>query len=199
MSDLCHLPVVVFECFVRNCQTQNNFDGRKLVIMHSLVICIDEVQGKQNRYEFGEHLCEHAGSKFCHNFPQDREVSVSDICTKSIATSQMSHSLQCDVVVFAIFLICASINQVHIQTMLSYESVRKRWIAKHGKDPTEEDINRMYKNFIPIQKETLKENSNVLAGQTIVLSLPYLLPPTSFSPPSVPSLSLHHFFWSYQC
>lgn len=55
-------------------------------------------------------------------------------------------------------------HQTHIETVLGYESVRKRWNTKHGKDPTGQDIDRMYQNFVPKQKESLKEHCNVISG-----------------------------------
>ncbi|XP_071825581.1 phosphonoacetaldehyde hydrolase-like isoform X2 [Apostichopus japonicus] len=55
-------------------------------------------------------------------------------------------------------------KRTHIETVLGYESVRKRWNTKHGKDPTGQDIDRMYQNFVPKQKESLKEHCNVISG-----------------------------------
>ena len=58
-------------------------------------------------------------------------------------------------------------HQVHIQKVLEGEGVRSRWIAKFGQPPTEADVDRMYERFVPLQKESLKSNSQMIPGKTI--------------------------------
>nr|XP_006817997.1 PREDICTED: uncharacterized protein LOC100376424 [Saccoglossus kowalevskii] len=55
-------------------------------------------------------------------------------------------------------------KRVHIQKVLENEGVKSRWVAHYGKPPTEADIDRMYKQFVPIQLESLKNYSNVIPG-----------------------------------
>ena len=42
-------------------------------------------------------------------------------------------------------------KKVHIRKVTQLESVRRRWFERFGQNPTEEDIERMFKNFIPMQ------------------------------------------------
>ncbi len=42
-------------------------------------------------------------------------------------------------------------KRVHIEKITQMEPVRQRWIAKHGKAPTDADVERMYQAFIPLQ------------------------------------------------
>ena len=42
-------------------------------------------------------------------------------------------------------------KKVHIRKITQIEAVRKRWFEKFGKYPDEDDIERMYQNFIPMQ------------------------------------------------
>ena len=59
------------------------------------------------------------------------------------------------------------ILQVHIQKVLDNQGVRSRWLAKFGRQPTEEDVDRMYARFVPLQKEALKTNSDMIPGMMI--------------------------------
>ena len=42
-------------------------------------------------------------------------------------------------------------KKVHIRKMTQMESVRNRWFEKFGRYPGEEDVDRMYSNFVPMQ------------------------------------------------
>ncbi|XP_070581127.1 phosphonoacetaldehyde hydrolase-like [Ptychodera flava] len=55
-------------------------------------------------------------------------------------------------------------KRVHIQKILENEGVKGRWISVHGKPPTEGDIDRMYKEFVPMQLSCLADYSNVITG-----------------------------------
>ncbi|XP_066286038.1 phosphonoacetaldehyde hydrolase-like isoform X1 [Branchiostoma lanceolatum] len=55
-------------------------------------------------------------------------------------------------------------KRVHIQRVLENESVRGRWIQKHGGPPTEEDVDRMYANFVPMQLSVMKNYSTMIPG-----------------------------------
>ena len=41
--------------------------------------------------------------------------------------------------------------QVHIRRVTQMDGVRERWKLKWGRYPNEEDVERMYKNYVPIQ------------------------------------------------
>jgi phosphonoacetaldehyde hydrolase len=52
----------------------------------------------------------------------------------------------------------------HIQRIAAFDAVRERWRAKHGRDPNDADVDRMYKDFIPLQLECLSEYSELIPG-----------------------------------
>ncbi|XP_038078159.1 phosphonoacetaldehyde hydrolase-like isoform X2 [Patiria miniata] len=55
-------------------------------------------------------------------------------------------------------------KRVHIQKVLELSSVRSRWAESHGKPPTDDDVERMYQNFVPLQCEVLKNHSQMIEG-----------------------------------
>ncbi|XP_072044811.1 phosphonoacetaldehyde hydrolase-like [Amphiura filiformis] len=55
-------------------------------------------------------------------------------------------------------------KRVHIQKVLDDPGVRSRWIAKFARPPTEADVDRMYDRFVPLQRESLKTNSQMIPG-----------------------------------
>jgi phosphonoacetaldehyde hydrolase len=55
-------------------------------------------------------------------------------------------------------------KRVHIEQITRMEGVRQRWIAKHGKPPCEADIDRMYKDFSPLQVQCLSDYSELIPG-----------------------------------
>ncbi|XP_078000349.1 phosphonoacetaldehyde hydrolase-like [Glandiceps talaboti] len=57
-------------------------------------------------------------------------------------------------------------KRVHIQKVLENEGVLSRWRAKYDRAPTDEDVDRMYNEFIPQQLSCLKQYSNVISGVT---------------------------------
>ena len=52
----------------------------------------------------------------------------------------------------------------HIQRIASTDAVRERWRKAHGRDPGEADVDRMYKDFIPLQLQCLSEYSELISG-----------------------------------
>lgn len=48
-------------------------------------------------------------------------------------------------------------KKVHIRKITEMKDVRKRWVEIKGKEPTEKDVERMFKRFIPTQLEMLKD------------------------------------------
>lgn len=55
-------------------------------------------------------------------------------------------------------------KRVHIQKITQLESVRKRWQEKHGKAPSEADVDAMFKEFVPLQVKVLSDYSELIPG-----------------------------------
>lgn len=52
----------------------------------------------------------------------------------------------------------------HIRGILSLPAVRDAWQQLHGQVPTDEDVNQIYAEFIPLQFSCLEEYSSVIPG-----------------------------------
>ena len=55
-------------------------------------------------------------------------------------------------------------KRTHIQVLTELDSVRARWKAKHHRLPTDADVDVMYKEFIPLQLESLSDYSALIPG-----------------------------------
>jgi len=55
-------------------------------------------------------------------------------------------------------------KRVHIQRITQLDSVRKRWTEKHGKAPTEADVESMFEEFVPLQVKVLSDYSALIPG-----------------------------------
>ena len=55
-------------------------------------------------------------------------------------------------------------KKVHIYQITQMESVRRRWFEKFGRFPNEEDVERMYVNFVPLQIACLLDYSQMITG-----------------------------------
>ncbi|XP_076324150.1 phosphonoacetaldehyde hydrolase-like isoform X2 [Tachypleus tridentatus] len=55
-------------------------------------------------------------------------------------------------------------KRVHIKKILENASVQQQWVKVHGKTVTEEDIDRMYKEFSPTILSCLHKYSNIIDG-----------------------------------
>lgn len=55
-------------------------------------------------------------------------------------------------------------KKVHIRMVTQIDSVRKRWREKFGRNPNEEDVERMFANFVPQQLACLSEYSQMITG-----------------------------------
>jgi phosphonoacetaldehyde hydrolase len=55
-------------------------------------------------------------------------------------------------------------KRVHIQRVTQMEAVGRRWIEKHGKAPTEADVDRMFAAFVPLQIKVLSDFSALIPG-----------------------------------
>jgi len=55
-------------------------------------------------------------------------------------------------------------KRTHIQTILEYPAVSQRWISKRGRPHTDEDVDRIYKNYLAGTMDTLVSNSKIIDG-----------------------------------
>ncbi len=55
-------------------------------------------------------------------------------------------------------------KRVHIQKISEIPAVRQRWQEVHGAPPGEEDVDRMFANFVPLQLECLSSYSELIPG-----------------------------------
>ena len=61
-------------------------------------------------------------------------------------------------------------KKVHIGLICEIPSVRARWVETHGAEPTEEDVNRMFENFVPMQEACLSDYSKLIPGTLEVIA-----------------------------
>ena len=61
-------------------------------------------------------------------------------------------------------------KKVHIRKITQIPTVNKRWQAKYGKAPTEEDVERMFQEFVPLQIECLSDYSALIPGTLDIVS-----------------------------
>jgi phosphonoacetaldehyde hydrolase len=52
----------------------------------------------------------------------------------------------------------------HLRAMLQIPEVRDRWQQIYRRAPNEEDVERLYRQFLPLQKEVLANHSQLIAG-----------------------------------
>jgi phosphonoacetaldehyde hydrolase len=52
----------------------------------------------------------------------------------------------------------------HLRTMLEMPDVKAAWTKVHGRAPTNEDVDRIYAKFLPLQKEILENHSELITG-----------------------------------
>ena len=55
-------------------------------------------------------------------------------------------------------------KRVHIRQISKNENVAKRWEQKHGRKPNEDDVDGMYKEFIPLQLKCLAQYAELIPG-----------------------------------
>ncbi len=55
-------------------------------------------------------------------------------------------------------------KRVHIGLITEIASVRRRWVEKHGTEPTDDDVGRMFADFVPMQEACLSEYSQLIPG-----------------------------------
>jgi phosphonoacetaldehyde hydrolase len=52
----------------------------------------------------------------------------------------------------------------HIATIAAMPEVSSRWVDKYGQTCSDQDIDSMYADFLPLQKQTLKDHCQMIAG-----------------------------------
>lgn len=62
-------------------------------------------------------------------------------------------------------------KRVHIQKVTQLEPVRKRWHEKFGRFPDDDDVERMYNNFVPQQINVLERYSKMITGAPETVNL----------------------------
>lgn len=55
-------------------------------------------------------------------------------------------------------------KRIHIGLISEIPSVRRRWVEKHGTEPTDDDVGRMFADFVPMQEACLSEYSQLIPG-----------------------------------
>ncbi len=55
-------------------------------------------------------------------------------------------------------------KRVHIHKVSQLSAVRARWHEVHGRPPTEDDVDAMFADFVPLQLECLSEYSQLIPG-----------------------------------
>jgi phosphonoacetaldehyde hydrolase len=55
-------------------------------------------------------------------------------------------------------------KRVHIQKITQLDPVRKRWQEKHGRLPNDDDVEAMFKDFVPLQLKCLSDYSALIPG-----------------------------------
>jgi phosphonoacetaldehyde hydrolase len=52
----------------------------------------------------------------------------------------------------------------HIAELLALPRIESAWGSRHGRVPTEEDVDRLYEEFLPLQGQVLARHCDVIAG-----------------------------------
>lgn len=55
-------------------------------------------------------------------------------------------------------------KKTHIGLLCEIPAVRRRWTEKHGRAPSQEDVDRMFEDFVPMQEACLSEYSTLIPG-----------------------------------
>jgi phosphonoacetaldehyde hydrolase len=51
-----------------------------------------------------------------------------------------------------------------VRLMLAMEPVSEQWLRLHGRAPAPEDVEQLYREFIPLQKEIIEHHNDVIPG-----------------------------------
>ncbi|MCI0476912.1 MAG: phosphonoacetaldehyde hydrolase [Anaerolineales bacterium] len=55
-------------------------------------------------------------------------------------------------------------KKVHIRKISQLDSVRERWQAKYNRPPSEDDVDAMFKDFVPLQLACLADYADLIPG-----------------------------------
>ncbi len=55
-------------------------------------------------------------------------------------------------------------KHAHIATIIAMPRVRSLWMSEHGREPTSQDVDAIYADFLPMQKSTLASHCDVIPG-----------------------------------
>ena len=55
-------------------------------------------------------------------------------------------------------------KRVHIQKIAEMDAVAKKWEENHGRRPTEQDIDEMFRDFVPLQLDCLAQYADLVPG-----------------------------------
>src|SRR6476659_3089773 len=55
-------------------------------------------------------------------------------------------------------------KRVHIRKISQLDAVRERWLAAHKRPPTEDDVESMFKEFVPLQLACLADYADLIPG-----------------------------------
>jgi phosphonoacetaldehyde hydrolase len=58
----------------------------------------------------------------------------------------------------------------HLRTILARPSVAESWKSAHGAPASEEDVENLFKNFVPMQLSVLKEFAEPIPGLLEVMA-----------------------------
>ena len=61
-------------------------------------------------------------------------------------------------------------KKVHIGLIAEIPSVRRRWVDTHGTESTQDDVDRMFADFVPMQEACLSEYSQLISGTNEVIA-----------------------------
>ncbi len=61
-------------------------------------------------------------------------------------------------------------KKVHIGLICEIPSVSRHWVETHGAEPTADDVNRMFKDFVPMQEACLSQYSKLIPGTLEVVA-----------------------------
>ncbi len=55
-------------------------------------------------------------------------------------------------------------KDLHIKALTETPTIRERWREVHGKDPHDDDVARMFRDFVPLQLDCLRQYATLLPG-----------------------------------
>ncbi len=55
-------------------------------------------------------------------------------------------------------------KDLHIKELTKVPEIRERWHEVHGRDPDQDDVDRMFADFVPMQLDCLRQYTSLLPG-----------------------------------